>query len=66
MKRQKPYVSEKHGQEQQSLSHITEEALDDWIFQSFNRPLMSFLDPKKKFEVAVSTHVKHTLAELSG
>jgi hypothetical protein len=34
-----------------SLASLTEEALDDWIFQSFNRPLLSFLDPKKKFEI---------------
>ena len=29
---------------------ITEEALDDWIAQSTNRPLVSFLDPYKKFK----------------
>lgn len=30
---------------------ITEEALDDWIAQSQNRPIISFLDPYKKFKV---------------
>ncbi|KAL4431885.1 hypothetical protein ABPG74_012697 [Tetrahymena malaccensis] len=30
---------------------ITEEALDDWIAQSQNRPIISFLDPYKKFNV---------------
>lgn len=28
---------------------ITEEALDDWIAQSSNRPIISYLDPYKKF-----------------
>lgn len=34
-----------------SLSEITEEALDDWLAQSLNRPILSFFDPYKKFSV---------------
>ena len=35
--------------QQFSLKNITEEALDEWIAQSANRPIISFLDPYKKF-----------------
>jgi hypothetical protein len=37
-----------------SLSEITEEALDDWLAQSLNRPILSFFDPYKKFSVPQS------------
>ena len=36
------------------LSNLSEEALDDWIFQNSNRPLMGYLDPKKKFGIVNS------------
>ncbi len=37
-----------------SVEDITEEALDDWIAQSTNRPIVSFIDPYKKFHAPES------------
>ena len=39
---------------QLNLGEITQEALDDWIAQSLNRPIISFLDPYKRFNAPPS------------
>lgn len=40
--------------DQSNYEHITEEALDDWIAQSSNRPIISYMDPYKKFNAPAS------------
>ncbi|KRX05850.1 Cyclic nucleotide-binding protein [Pseudocohnilembus persalinus] len=45
-----PHPEEKR-QKNIKLKNISEESLDDWIAQSLNRPIVSFLDPYKKFYV---------------
>ncbi|KAL4467256.1 hypothetical protein ABPG72_010063 [Tetrahymena utriculariae] len=37
-----------------NIEGITEEELDDWIAQSANRPISSYLDPYKKFSAPAS------------
>eukprot|EP00825_Cyclidium_porcatum_P042439 TRINITY_DN580_c0_g1_i3.p1 TRINITY_DN580_c0_g1~~TRINITY_DN580_c0_g1_i3.p1 ORF type:complete len:520 (-),score=79.20 TRINITY_DN580_c0_g1_i3:1234-2793(-) len=47
-------VSSQQTVDYTKYEHITEEAIDDWIAQSSNRPIISYLDPYKKFNAPAS------------